>query len=58
MSIGSYVGKPEVMRILVEGRHFCFNCGKLIREGQIFISKGSPAPFRRMMKISYKHDKC
>jgi len=38
-----------------EGRHYCYRCGKLIREGQLFVVTKEPEPFRRRTRSSYRH---
>jgi hypothetical protein len=49
---------PEPMDIKKEGRHFCINCGKLIRDKQLFMMYTHPVPLRRMNKTVYNHYKC
>ncbi len=38
-----------------EGRHFCYMCRKLIRNGQQYEMHSSPKPFKREIGYYYKH---
>lgn len=48
--LSSNFGSGEAVHLMdiSEGRHFCLNCHKLIREGQGFLMSHSPTPFRRV----------
>ncbi|KKN39669.1 hypothetical protein LCGC14_0741040 [marine sediment metagenome] len=41
-----------------EGRHFCYHCRKLIREGQWFILQGHPGFQKRGTDWSFRHADC
>jgi len=54
----TYSKEPLVMDTTEEGRHFCAYCGKLIRDGQLFMYQGRPlVPLSRPQR-SYWHDEC
>ncbi len=51
-------GKAIYVMDASEGRHFCNDCRKLIREGERFVDSHMPKPFTRDTAHSYYHEEC
>lgn len=53
-------GEGDALRIMddTETKHFCYNCRKLIHNGEQFIEHWFPKPFSRQTKYSYSHKEC
>lgn len=56
----AWYGSGTVEGILEEkdGKHFCFNCNKMIKFGELCQRYDAPTPFRRMTHSSYCHKIC
>ena len=52
------MGKWEGIYEESDGKHFCYNCRKMFRVGQVVIKECSPAAGRRATEYSYCHKEC
>ena len=53
-----FCGSDEGIFGKLDGKRFCYQCGKMIRVGEIVIENRTPAPRRMETKFSYRHKKC
>ena len=58
LSNGIGTGKIRGIYQEKDGRHFCTQCGKMMRPGQECIESWGPAFRRRATESSYHHGNC